>query len=150
MTYCDSSFLAALYVTTDLFNPAARKETCKFTQPIPYTLLNEIELLNVLHRALGAGSLDQTSSDAIVRELSQDEAEGLLERVSLNQIKHYLKARDISKKYTPAFSCRSLDILHVAAALILGAKKFASFGHRQRQLAEKVGLRLIPLSLPKP
>ena len=31
MTYCDSSFLASLYVPTDAFNPQARKEAAKFT-----------------------------------------------------------------------------------------------------------------------
>lgn len=148
MTYCDSSFLTSLYVTTDLFNPHARKEASKFTHAIPYTLLNEIEVLNVLHRALGTRALDQTSHDAIIREIDADEASGLLERASLNQIKLYQKARELSKKYTPVLACRSLDILHVASALILGGKKFASFDNRQRQLADKVGLRLIPPMLP--
>ena len=62
MTYCDSSFLTSLYVTTDVFNPQARQETARFTKAIPYTLLHEIELLNVLHRGIGTGSLDQTST----------------------------------------------------------------------------------------
>ncbi len=35
MTYCDSSFLASLYVSTDVFNPQARKEAAKFTSAIP-------------------------------------------------------------------------------------------------------------------
>jgi len=35
MTYCDSSFLTSLYVTTDVFNPQARKETARFTEAIP-------------------------------------------------------------------------------------------------------------------
>jgi len=149
MTYCDSSFLTSLYVTTDVFNPQARKETARFTKAIPYTLLNEIELLNVLHRGIGAGSLDQTSHDAIIREIDADEAEGLLKRAALNQIKLYDKARELSKKHTPSLACRSLDILQVASALILGAGKFASFDHRQRLLAGVVGLLLVPSTVPK-
>lgn len=39
------------------------------------------------------------------------------------------------------------DILHVASAIILGAKKFASFDHRQRQLATATSLSLLPLAL---
>ena len=149
MTYCDSSFLASLYVTTDIFNPQARKVASKFTCAVPYTLLNELELLNALRRGLGDDSLDQSAYDVIAREIDADEADGLLERASLNQIKLYEKARELSKKHTPVLACRSLDILHVASALVLGAKKFASFDLRQRKLAGAVGLPLLPLSFPK-
>jgi hypothetical protein len=149
MTYCDSSFLASLYVTTDVFNPQARKEASKFTSAIPYTLLNELELLNALRRGMGDGSLDHASHDAIIREIDADEADNLLERAALNQIKLYEKARELSKKHTPALACRSLDILHVAAALVLGAKKFSSFDHRQRKLAAAVELPLVPSSISR-
>ena len=149
MTYCDSSFLASLYVPTDVFNPRARKEASKFTSAIPYTLLNELELLNALRRGLGNASLDQVSHDAIIRDLGADEADGLLKRTDLNQIKLYGMARDLSRKHTPALACRSLDILHVASALVLGAGKFASFDHRQRKLAAAVNLSLLPIFFPK-
>ena len=147
MTYCDSSFLASLYVTSDVFNPQARKEASKFTRAIPYTLLNELELLNALRRGLGDGSLDQSAHDAVIRDIDADEADVLLKRADLNQIKLYEKARELSKKHTPALACRSLDILHVASAVVLGAKKFASFDHRQRKLAAAIGLPLVPLTV---
>jgi len=149
MTYCDSSFLTSLYVASDIFHPQARKAASQFTVPIPYTLLNELEFLNVLQRGLGSDSLDQATHDSILREIATDESNGLLKRASLNQIKLYEKAGFLSKKHTPALACRALDILHVASALILGAKKFASFDHRQRKLAQTVGLLLIPHSMPK-
>lgn len=147
MTYCDSSFLASLYVTSDVFNPQARKEASKFTRAIPYTLLNELELLNALRRGLGDGSLDQSAHDAVIRDIDADEADALLKRADLNQIKLYEKARELSKKHTSALACRSLDILHVASAVVLGAKKFASFDHRQRKLAAAIGLPLVPLTV---
>lgn len=147
MIYCDSSFLASLYVTTDVFNPKARKEAAKFTHAIPYTLLNELELLNALRRGLGDGSLDQSAHDAVIRDIDADEADALLERAALNQIKLYEKARELSKKHTPALACRSLDILHVASAVVLAAQKFASFDHRQRKLAAVIGLPLVPLTI---
>jgi predicted nucleic acid-binding protein len=148
MTYCDSSFLAALYIASDVFNPQARKEASKFMRAIPYTLLNELEFLNVLQRGLGVGSLDESTHDAISREIAMDEADGLLERTHLNQIKLYEKARLLSRKHTSTLDCRSLDILHVASALILGAGEFASFDHRQRKLAQEVGLKLLPFLIP--
>jgi predicted nucleic acid-binding protein len=39
---------------------------------------------------------------------------------------------------------RTLDVLHVAAALLLEAKILASFDERQRRLAASVGLKVLP------
>ncbi len=144
MTYCDSSFLSALYIPPDTFHSLARQEAVKFEGAIPYTLLNELELLNTLRRLLSHHLIDQTRHDTIIREIETDQADGLLLPTALNQIKLYEKARELSKKHTLSLACRSLDILHVASALILGAKKFASFDLRQRKLAVAVNLALIP------
>jgi predicted nucleic acid-binding protein len=150
MTYCDSSFLAALYISTDVFHQAARREAAKFSHAIPFTLLNELELLNALQRGVGDGALDLTERDAVLREIEADEADALLQRAALNQIKLYDKARELSRKYTPKLACRSLDILHVASALNIGSDKFASFDIRQRKLADAVHLSILPVNLPKP
>jgi predicted nucleic acid-binding protein len=149
MTYCDSSFIVSLYVPTDVFNRSARKEAAKFTEAIPDTLLNELEFMNAIRRGLGDGAIDPTDHDAIVREGDEDEASGLLERISLNQVKLHERALELSKKYTPTFARRSLDIRHVASAIVLGRRRFASFDLRQRKLAEAVGLTLVPTALPK-
>jgi hypothetical protein len=39
---------------------------------------------------------------------------------------------------------RSLDILHVAIAMSLGARTFLSFDDRQRALATRAGLTVVP------
>jgi predicted nucleic acid-binding protein len=146
MTYCDTSFLASLYVSTDALNPQARKEAAKFSSAIPYTLLNELELINALQRRLH--SLTQAAHAAVMHEIAKDEADGLLERISLNQIKLYEKARELSRKHASALPCRCLDLLHVAAASVLGAERFASFDPWQRKLAGAAGLTVVPRSIP--
>ena len=40
--------------------------------------------------------------------------------------------------------CRTLDIIHVAAALVLGTKEFVTFDARQGALAKLVGLTVRP------
>jgi hypothetical protein len=42
---------------------------------------------------------------------------------------------------------RTLDVLHVAAALLLEAKILASFDEQQRRLAASAGLKLLPETL---
>ena len=148
MIYCDTSFLLAVYVRGDFFNPHALKFAAKFTHPIPYTLLGELELLNGIHRTLAAKIVSRSEHDAIIRQINQDEADAFIVRSPVNQANHFAKARDLSKRYTPTLSSRSLDILHVAAAFLLGATDFASFDARQRTLANATGLNVLPRILP--
>lgn len=39
---------------------------------------------------------------------------------------------------------RTLDISHVAAALVIGVKEFVAFNHRQAALARSAGLAVQP------
>jgi predicted nucleic acid-binding protein len=149
VTYCDTSFLLALYVPRDFFCPYALKIAAKFTDPIPYTLLGELELHNGVHRAFAAKAVSPSEYAGILRQISQDEADGFFIRTPLNQINHFAKARDLSKRYTPTMSSRTLDILHVAAALLIDATAFVSFDRRQRTLAGAARLGLVPRTLPK-
>lgn len=47
----------------------------------------------------------------------------------------------LSQKYSTQLASRSLDVLHVAAALSLGARRFYTFDRTQSKLARLVGLR---------
>ncbi|HRI12139.1 MAG TPA: hypothetical protein PLX89_03960 [Verrucomicrobiota bacterium] len=53
-----------------------------------------------------------------------------------------LEAERLSAAYSATLGTRSLDILHVASALVLGARDFLTFDTRQGALAAAVGLRL--------
>ena len=50
-------------------------------------------------------------------------------------------ADELGEKHTAALGVRSLDLLHVAAAVTLGAKKFLTCDARQLALARAAGLR---------
>ena len=52
------------------------------------------------------------------------------------------KARLLAQRHTRDLGVRTLDLLHVASALVLGAEVFYSFDRDQRKLARAVGLRL--------
>ena len=149
MIYCDSSFLIALYHPGDAFHAQAGRVAAQFRDPIPYTLLAELEVTNALWRGLGIRLINPADHAAITRQLIADESAGILERTALNQVTHYGKARELSKTHTAATASRALDILHVAAALVLGAHGFASFDHRQRTLAQATGLGVFPKVIPR-
>ena len=47
--------------------------------------------------------------------------------------------------HTSTLGCRTLDILHVAAATLLGASLFVTYDQRQAQLADLAGLKVHPV-----
>lgn len=58
------------------------------------------------------------------------------------------RAKAISKRITPATGVRAADLLHIAAALELGANALYSFDQKQRQAAQTLGLTVNPLPTP--
>jgi len=145
MIFCDSSFLASLFVEGDRLHEPACRIAQKLTEPMPYTLLGELELLNALNRGLGEKAFARSSYDAVFRKIADDEAAGFLERCAINQIRHFEKARQLSKRFTGQLFCRSLDVLQVAAALVVGAETFVTFDAKQAKLAAAAGLKIISL-----
>jgi predicted nucleic acid-binding protein len=144
MTYCDTSFLLALYIEAESFHALARRAASSFSEPVPLTFLGELELENGIRRSLRARTITLKEHDAIIRQLAEDVSDGFFVRKSPQQPDHFTAARSLSRKFTPQLSCRSLDILHVAAAQLLRARAFASFDLKQRRLAEEVGLESLP------
>ena len=58
----------------------------------------------------------------------------------------FVRARALAEKITPSVGVRAADLLHIAAALELGAKSLYTFDQRQHQAAHAVGLTLNKLS----
>lgn len=56
----------------------------------------------------------------------------------------YPKAIALAERHSATLGTRSLDLMHVAAALILEADLFLSFDERQRKAAEGEGLSVGP------
>jgi predicted nucleic acid-binding protein len=50
----------------------------------------------------------------------------------------------LAEHHTPVIGARSLDVLHVAAALVLGATEFCTLDTRQANLAKAAGLHVQP------
>jgi len=55
-------------------------------------------------------------------------------------------AVDLSEKHTAMTGARSLDILHIAAALSIKADKFLTLDGRQVEVAKLAGLKIVDLN----
>jgi hypothetical protein len=54
------------------------------------------------------------------------------------------KAEELSAIHSPVIGCRTIDIIHVAAAVVIGAEEFVTFDKRQVAMAKQAGLTVKP------
>jgi len=95
--------------------------------------------LKVFRREMTRAQLRRTLS-----RLAEDVRRGRwqLPRYALSDV--YREAEELSGKHAASTGCRSLDILHVAGATVLGVRDFLTFDARQGKLARKARLRVLP------
>ena len=135
--YADTSFLISLYLSDAHSIVAARIMSSKPT--LFLTPLGELELANALELA---AFRTQASAEALKlarATLRRDVADGVYALQAM-PITVYEQAKRIAQKRSARFGTRSLDILHVASALLLQARTFYTFDDRQRRLAHVEGL----------
>ena len=137
-TYFDSSALVAVYVTGS-FSIRARQEVQK-AGIIAFTPLHGLEVRNALRALHGRKELTLGQRQMFEALLEEDLRSGRLLATSLDLTAVFRRAARLSTAHTSRLLCRSLDILHVATALELGATQLASGDERQLALAVATGL----------
>jgi len=139
--YADTSFLASLYVLDGNSAPAAaRMKRAKL--PLLITPFGELELTNAIALRLFRKELSVSQMNAAHALIRKDLEDGVL-MVNALPAKAFDRAKQIARRQTPRLGTRTLDVLHVASALVLQADTFYSFNARQGKLAAAEGL-LVP------
>lgn len=141
--YADTSVLFSLYVT-DANSPKADAWRQANPVPLDFTGFHRLELRNALALAIFQQRLTPAESLAAWQEVEQDLAAGLLVAQPDLWDKLVPEAERLAEQHTPVVGSRSLDILHVATATVLGATDFCTFDTRQGKLAQLAGLRVQP------
>jgi hypothetical protein len=138
-TYADTSFLFSLYAT-DANSARADAWRQANPDPLPFTAFHRLELRNALSLAMFQQRLTQQEIQAAWQEVENDCAAGLL--VARGGLWHHvlLDAQTYALNQTPTIGCRTLDVLHVAAAKLVGVTEFCTFDTRQAELVRKVGM----------
>lgn len=142
-TYVDTSVLVSLYIT-DANSPKADEWRQANPVAIDFTSFHRIELRNALSLAVFQQRITSAEAQAAWQDVQQDLAAGLLVPIPDLWGKLVREAESLAEHHTPTIGSRSLDILHVAAALVSGATEFCTFDDRQRRLAQLAGLRVQP------
>ncbi len=138
-TYADTSLLFSLY-STDSNSTKADAWRSINPDPLPFTAFHRLELRNALNLAVFQKRLTPAEVQYAGEEVENDIAAGLL--VARGGLWHRVlgEAEAISRDHTSTIGCRTLDVLHVAAAKLVGVTGFCTFDTRQADLARKVGM----------
>lgn len=144
MTYADSGFVVSLYLTTEGTSAQARKEAKRASKPILLSPLSLLEIRNALNFGIHRGEITSDQRDAVLSEIAAQIEKGFFRLVDTSHSGIYAKAQELSNTHTPAFATRSLDLMHLAAALLSGARTLLTFDKRQSKAAKAEGLLVKP------
>jgi len=140
--YADTGFLVSLH-TMDANTTASRARMKRHGVPMPWTWLHEIEFRNAIRLQAFRGQIQAEEIDDILYK----QALGLDNGVYFSAIPALAEVnRQVEKlgaAHTTNLGVRTLDILHVAQAVVLKARDFLTFDKRQATLAKGAGL-LVP------
>ena len=142
--YFDTSVITKWYLPEPDSAEALRVRAW-FAPPAVLTHLHRVELVTAWHLKVFRHEIPRGIVEQAWGHVEADIAAGLWELPAYDLVDVYSQAESISRRYTAILGARSLDILHVAAALILGAPAFITDDDRQARLARAAGLRVTML-----
>lgn len=142
--YADTSFLYSLYVQQAHSAKAAAYMSAAHDGALPLTTLGRFELLNAIRLSVFRQQLKPRVAAIDVLTIRADIESGVLEVISCDWAAVHAEAERLSAGHTAEGGHRSMDILHVATALSMGAMEFLSFDGKQTRLASAEGLTVKP------
>ena len=143
--YPDTSFLCALY-RLQTNSPEAAAYFTAMLGPLEVTTLLLYEFRQAvrfqmrLHRHNPAKGYPRAAGTKMLADLKSDLVSGAVVTIPGPWPQVHIAAERLSELYTDANGHRSMDILHVATAIELGAKVFLTFDANQMKLAAAEGL----------
>ena len=146
--YADTGILLKSYVLEPDSNEA-ELTLREMGAPFCYSQIHGLEISNAIRLKVFRREITAVQASAAVRAFRADLDKGLLERSAAPLPAIFLRAEKLSEKHSAKLGTRSLDLLHVAAALESGCKRFASLDARQRECARLETLELHPAEIPR-
>ena len=143
MIYAESSVLASL-VMHDSNSGNAMELVAGMRSPLFFNHLLMLEVCNAIRLNVAAKRIDEVAAAVCARQVEDLQKSGKWVMTEPDWERVFQRSMGLSRAHSSSMRTRSFDILHVAAAVELGATDFWSFDKRQWSLAREAGLRVNP------
>lgn len=111
--------------------------------PVVFTRFQRAELVNSLRCKQGRGETTAADVSKALADVRADLRSGFLVLRELDWSRLFAATVRLSTAHAAATLCRTLDAIHVAAALQLGIREFATKDNRQTAFAAACGFRVL-------
>ena len=141
-SYADTSFLVSLYGRDA--NSGAAITLVSARRPVfMVTPFGEAEFTSIVFAVCGRPrGWTVTEAKAIEQDLARDLQAGVWQSEDW-QAETWARAQELARRHAPTLSCRALDTIHVASALLLEADDFYTFDRDQAKLGRVAGMRVL-------
>jgi predicted nucleic acid-binding protein len=142
--YFDTSFITKWYLP-EADSAEALRIRARFAPPGMLTHLHRLEIITAWQLKVFRREISSQLVEGAWSHLEQDVADGVWELPAYDLAQVFSRAESLSRQYSSNLGTRSLDVLHVASALVLGAPAFVTADARQARLAKAAGMRVTSL-----
>ena len=142
MRYFDSGVLLKLSLPEPNAARAVALVQATGSSPV-VTPLHVLEMRSAIRQKQGRNELTDAECLALLSDFDQDLASGFYIRITPPWDNLFARAETLSSQHTVSTLCRTLDTLHVALALELGAIEFCTFDQRPAAMARLAGLTVV-------
>lgn len=140
-TYIDTGVLVKLYCP-EPDSPKAVEAVQSRETPWVFTPWQRLEIHNALRLKAFRKEISARQLSAAMARLQGDLQAGVLMSSPVDTEAVFARAEELSSACTVRLGSRTLDIIHVAAAVVLGVKDFVTFDRRQAGVAMEAGLKV--------
>ena len=141
-SYYDTGLLLKLY-TNERDSEMVRNFVVRRREALVFTPMHHAECVSALRLKCFRGEASEEEVAGALRDIESDVATGVLRAAPVDWDAAWLRCRILSDAHATSTGCRTLDALHVACALLLGADQLMTGDGRQASLARKAGLRVV-------
>jgi predicted nucleic acid-binding protein len=138
MIYLDSSVIFSVQVS-DANTVSAVSLVRSVEEVLLITTLCEIEVINALHLRVFRKEISSQQALQSIGDIERNVQSGIYKSMQLPE-SAFMRAKILAQSLTPAIGVRATDLLHVAAAIELGAKSLYTFDRKQHSAAQGAGL----------
>ena len=141
--YADTSFILSLYIQQDN-SKIAVGFLLHHKISLLFTSLNRHEFRNAVRLCVFRRQITSKDAVSVLNLLDEDLKAGVFLSTNVPWSQAFDIAEELSEKHTESMGIRGMDILHVAVAKSLDSSDFLTFDIRQKNVAEKAGLKVRP------